>query len=103
MFRSSLAKSISGFVKSQFVAHCDSSPDLIEQVGQYGLISNNFDFKICSTKADATLEKDRPKIAAPQSFDNLKNTLASASVNSYDGFRAIVQKQVNLNTVVSHL
>ncbi len=30
------------------------------------------------------------------------NTLSQGSVNSYDGFRLIVQKQLNLNAAVSH-
>ena len=54
-------------------------------------------------KADAKLENEKPKIKTPQSYENLKNTFNSASVSSYDGFRIAVQKQVNLNTVTSHL
>eukprot|EP00597_Dinobryon_sp_UTEXLB2267_P004048 CAMPEP_0170077946 /NCGR_PEP_ID=MMETSP0019_2-20121128/14637_1 /TAXON_ID=98059 /ORGANISM="Dinobryon sp., Strain UTEXLB2267" /LENGTH=265 /DNA_ID=CAMNT_0010290531 /DNA_START=264 /DNA_END=1064 /DNA_ORIENTATION=- len=35
-------------------------------------------------------------------FDNLKYLLQQGSIDAYDGFRLIVQKQVNLNTVVVH-
>jgi len=31
------------------------------------------------------------------------HVFSKANVNTYDGFRTVVQKQVNLNTVVSHL
>jgi len=31
------------------------------------------------------------------------HTFSKAHISTYDGFRTIVQKQVNLNTVVSHL
>ena len=46
---------------------------------------------------------DKIKSKTPMQFENLKNTLNQGNVNVYDGFRVIVQKQVNLNTVVSHL
>jgi len=42
------------------------------------------------------------KVATPFLFENLVNTLRQSAVNNYDGFRVIVQKQVNLNTVASH-
>lgn len=61
----------------------DSTPSIIEQ-------------------ADAALEKEKKKIKTPIQYENLKNSLQAGSVNTYDGFRFIVQKQVNLNTVVSH-
>lgn len=54
-------------------------------------------------QADAALENDKKKIKTPIQYENLKNSLQAGSVNTYDGFRFIVQKQVNLNTVVSHL
>ena len=36
-------------------------------------------------------------------FENLRGTMQQGNANTYDGFRMIVQKQVNLNTVVNHL
>jgi hypothetical protein len=36
-------------------------------------------------------------------YDNLKGTINNASVSSYDGFRMVVQKQINLNAVATHL
>lgn len=36
------------------------------------------------------------------SYDNVKNTFQQHAVSSFDGFRLIVQKQANMNTVVSH-
>ena len=54
-------------------------------------------------QADAAAELDREKFQTPPQFESLKSVIQSGSVGSYDGFRVIVQKQVNLNTVVSHL
>ena len=71
------------------VTYCDSdesksTPSLIEQ-------------------ADAAAEKAKSTIKVPGQFENIKNLIQQSSVNTYDGFRFQVQKQVNLNTVVSHL
>ena len=52
--------------------------------------------------ANATLEGEKAKIRTPMQYENLVGTLRQGSVNTYDGFRVVVQKQVNLNTVVSH-
>ena len=54
-------------------------------------------------QADAAVENDKAKIRPPMQYEDLRGTLMGASVNPYDGFRFIVQKQVNLNTAVSHL
>lgn len=43
------------------------------------------------------------KVKTPMQYENLRGTLMQGSVSSYDGFRMVVQKQVNLNTVVNHL
>lgn len=43
-----------------------------------------------------------PRFRPPMAFENLMGTLRQGSVNNYDGFRVIVQKQVNMNTVASH-
>ena len=47
-------------------------------------------------------EEDKDKIKGAMNFSNLKNSLGGCGANTFDGFRVIVQKQVNLNTVVSH-
>ena len=54
-------------------------------------------------QADAAIENQKSKIKPPMNWENIKNSFQNGSVNSFDGFRTIVQKQVNLNTVVSHL
>ena len=41
-------------------------------------------------------------IKTPMQYENLKSVLQQGTVSSYDGFRLVVQKQLNLNTVVSH-
>lgn len=63
----------------------------------------SIDLKHIRIQADAAAEHDREKIESPMQFEHLKSTIMGGSVSSYDGFRVIVQKQVNLNTVVSHL
>lgn len=84
--RSILAKG-SCFTKS-FYTYCDSDesdlPSLVEQ-------------------ADSEIEKKKDKIKTPMQWENLVHTLQQGSPNTFDGFRLGVQKQVNLNTVVSHL
>jgi hypothetical protein len=54
-------------------------------------------------QADAAIESEKEKIKTPAQYENLRGTLQQGSVNAFDGFRVVVQKQVNLNTVVSHL
>lgn len=49
------------------------------------------------------MESDKKRIKTPMQYENLKHSLSVGSVNTYDGMRFVVQKQVNLNTVVSHL
>ena len=54
-------------------------------------------------EADAALKNDKPKIKTPMQYLELQDVIARASVHTFDGFRVQVQKQLNLNTVVSHL
>lgn len=49
------------------------------------------------------IEKDQFRVKTPMQFENLRGTLQQGSANTFDGFRMVVQKQVNLNTVVNHL
>ena len=66
-----------------FTSSCDDDMSLVEQ-------------------ADAAIEAKKLKIKTPMQFENLKNVLGQGHVASYDGFRIATQKQVNLNTVISH-
>lgn len=95
MFSNSSLRKFGNILKKQNIFQCtttrcddskdeDSSPSLIEQ-------------------ADAAIEKNKLKIKTPLQWESVRNQLHMGTVGSYDGFRAIVQKQVNLNTVVSHL
>lgn len=61
--------------------------------------------KLCDDflQADALREDNKLKYSTPLQFENIKNVIGQGSVNTYDGFRLIVQKQLNLNTIVSHL
>lgn len=73
---------------SQYKINCDDSednslPSLVKQ-------------------ADDAIEAAKAKIKTPLQFEQLKQTISSQGAQSFDGFRCAVQKQVNLNTVVSH-
>ncbi len=93
-------RNIVSSLSDRFTSHCESSEtDLIQQVHRFA----NLGFSSILHQADAKLESERPRIKAPMSFDGLKNTLNNAGVASFDGFRMAVQKQINLNTVTSHL
>jgi mitochondrial import receptor subunit TOM40 len=76
-------------LRGKFVTFCDGDENQEE------------DMPNLVEEADAAMARDRNKIRTP-SFDELRGLLGSGSVGTYDGFRLIVQKQVNLNTVVSH-
>jgi hypothetical protein len=54
-------------------------------------------------QADAAIQNEKSKIRTPMQFENLRGTLHQGSPHTFDGLRVAVQKQVNLNTVVSHL
>ena len=60
-------------------------------------------FHAILVQADAAIEKDKARIKTPMQYESLRNVFGATSVGTYDGFRFAVQKQVNLNTVVSHL
>ncbi len=47
-------------------------------------------------------EESKDKIKGASLFENLEMSVGVAAGQTFDGFRVIVQKQVNLNTVVSH-
>jgi len=69
-----------------FVSHCEDgeSKSLLE---------------LANERKDGTI----PKIRTPCQFENLRQEYFSkASINTYEGFRMFVQKQINLNAVASH-
>ena len=87
MLGSTISRGLRKFVSNRLYTHCDadeSTPSLVEQ-------------------ADAAIENEKAKIKTPMQFADLKGTLMQGTPNAFDGFRVVVQKQVNLNTVVSHL
>ena len=53
-------------------------------------------------QADAAIERAK-RIKPPMQWEGVKGLLHMGTVSSFDGFRAVVQKQINLNTVVTHL
>ena len=98
------------FTKFLSVANCDgdekastSSTNLVEQVDKANRIfintTANLDFLTAHTK---TIAEENSKIKTPMQFDNLKYVVQQSSMDAYDGFRLIVQKQVNMNAVAVH-
>mmetsp|Transcript_35150 Transcript_35150/g.35792 ORF Transcript_35150/g.35792 Transcript_35150/m.35792 type:complete len:327 (+) Transcript_35150:115-1095(+) len=53
-------------------------------------------------QADDVAEAAKAKIKTPTQFDQIKLTMGGFGAQTFDGFRCVVQKQVNLNTAVSH-
>lgn len=53
-------------------------------------------------QANAIRENSKPRIKTPPDFEGCKNSFQYVQTNSYDGFRFIVQKQINLNSLVNH-
>lgn len=53
--------------------------------------------------AEKRHEYESLKVKPPMQFENLGIAMRQGSVNTFDGMRVMVQKQHNLNTVVSHL
>ena len=49
-----------------------------------------------------TEEEEKGKIKGAGLYENIENSCGVTAGATFDGFRVIVQKQVNLNTVVSH-
>jgi hypothetical protein len=94
MFAAQIARAAAATVGCRFaptVARCDAAVD------DGGFEEGTFAGGASSSEPEATL-RFRP----PMIYENLAGTLRQGSVNNYDGFRVAVQKQVNLNTVVSH-
>jgi hypothetical protein len=98
MFRSVFFKRSVFELKSKVFTYCEDENDTND---------DDFDFSEFATDAQADAPSSAPvkstNLKTPMQFENLRNTLTQGSVNTYDGFRIVVQKQVNLNAVVSHL
>mmetsp|Transcript_2848 Transcript_2848/g.4360 ORF Transcript_2848/g.4360 Transcript_2848/m.4360 type:complete len:323 (-) Transcript_2848:115-1083(-) len=90
LFGTTFAKGAVTNLKKKSFTFCDVEED------------NEDDTPSLIEQADAAVEDEKSKIKTPMQFENLKNSLMVGNVNSYDGFRVMVQKQINLNTVVSH-
>ncbi len=67
-------------------SHCD------------GLVDSNSDLSVSEAP-----KPSKSKLKTPMQFENLKSVLGQAAIHNFEGLRFNVQKQVNLNTVVSHL
>ncbi len=118
-------KLLKPYLRTTFTTSCDAAaavdeeeaPSIIEEVcGAHAeLIRFLFFVSLflpCSSllpprfthvQADALINANKLKLKTPRQFSDQGMTLGKANVNTYDGFRLVVQKQVNLNTVVSHL
>lgn len=87
MFRGSALRSLGSWFPLPSSVSCDSDEKEMSLVEQ----------------ADAAIEAKKNRIRTPMQFENLRSLISQARVQTYDGFRIASQKQVNLNTIVSHL
>lgn len=84
-------------------SRCDSNKTIDSDSTANSQQEKEYQTRSIIQEADEAIEKSKTTIKTPQQFENIKNIIQQASVNTYDGFRFTVQKQINLNTVVSHL
>lgn len=72
---------------------------------KFGAVANCDEFAGGSLveDADAALAEKKPKIKTPVQYLEIHDQLQRGNVHTFDGFRVQVQKQLNLNVVVSHL
>lgn len=89
MFR--FSKLVAQPFQRKLFTHCEDSQDDGEGDGYLTSISD----------ADQFIEEGK-KSRPPMQFANVRGTIGQGAVDSYEGFRFILQKQINLNTVVSH-
>ena len=54
-------------------------------------------------EADAILAERKPRVSTPVQYMEVHDLIGRAQVYTFDGFRVQVQKQLNLNTVATHL
>jgi hypothetical protein len=96
MFGQSILGKVKGFRSGLLqrvvtVAHCDGEASPEEEVSS--LIAD----------ADRAIEEQKSKVHTPPQYENVQHLMRQGQVNGFDGFRVAVQKQINLQTVVSHL
>jgi hypothetical protein len=77
-------------LKNRFVSKCDAQDDEDDEPSDL------------MKQADSLLKDERKRFTTPAQYDKFGYTFGAGRVNNYDGCRFIVQKQVNLNTAVSH-
>lgn len=90
MFAKQYSKKVANVIAQKFQAHCD------EEFDEFGSVP---------TLVELADEQEQIKqvIKRPMSYEAVRTQLlGSASVNTFDGFRLMVAKQVNLNSVSQH-
>ena len=95
-----VALSAARVVRPRSFAFADEADDILNGDGDDGDDNKNSLDSIAAELDEENSNND--KIKAPMSFDAVEGLLGAAYVDSFEGARMIVQKQVNLNTVVSH-
>lgn len=65
------------------------------------LIGEGDETPILIQQADA-ISNEVDQIKTPMQYENISNAVRGGQVNLYDGFRVAVQKQVNMQSVVTH-
>ncbi len=65
------------------------------------LIGDEDETPILIQQADA-INNEIDQVKTPMQYENISNAVRGGQVNLYDGFRVAVQKQVNMQSVVTH-
>ena len=82
-------------VGSSWLSYCDEDEDDEDNEDE----ENSLDDLANEMKEE---EADKNKTKPPKTYDSLMGTLSQGTVDAADGLRVIVQKQLSLNTVVTH-
>mmetsp|Transcript_101821 Transcript_101821/g.199711 ORF Transcript_101821/g.199711 Transcript_101821/m.199711 type:complete len:331 (+) Transcript_101821:90-1082(+) len=101
MFRVASVKGGLTGVKQYISSYCDEHDEEEDHIGNAEPDDYNDGGDIVQ-QANELAGQSKAKIRTPMQYEDLRGALQGCSVNNYDGFRFIVQKQVNLNTAVSH-
>ena len=80
-----------------WISYCDDSDDNEEDNIEDE--ENSLDDLANEMKEE---EADKNKVKPPKTYDSLMGTLSQGTVDAVDGLRVIIQKQLSLNTVVTH-
>lgn len=92
-------------IRNHFTSSCESTSDSDSEKNSLGSLGNDgvedVEFNSILAGADA-LEAEQTALKRPKTMDYFRGLPMGVKANTFDGFRFMLQKQVNLNTVVLH-